>query len=295
LDNQGKSFYTVRVGAFITLTTDFGLKDGYVAALKGVILSLNPEAVLVDLCHAIQPQNIRQAAFVLNTAYRYFPLYTVHLVVIDPEVGTNRRPVILKTPRAYFVAPDNGVLSYITSAYKSQPIPDSGRVKLGPELKAYTITRSEYWRKPLSRTFHGRDIFAPVAARLSLGMAASGLGDEIDSLTVFPLPRPFQQEGALIGHILHIDRFGNLITDIEEATLPAGGESFTIEIRGAMIRGIAQTYAGGEGPIALFGSSGYLEIAIPNGNAAAFFRAQAGDQVKVQFGPINAVKSTLED
>ena len=178
------------MGTFITLTTDFGLTDGYVAAMKGVIYSINPEATIVDICHNIQPQNIRQAAFVLSTAYSYFPSYTVHLVVVDPGVGTNRRAIILKTPKAHFVAPDNGVLSYVIDAYSPQPVPDSQRVKLGPESKAYAITKSEYWRKPVSNTFHGRDIFAPVAARLSLGMMASSLGDNVDTVTAFPIPHP---------------------------------------------------------------------------------------------------------
>jgi S-adenosylmethionine hydrolase len=275
------------VGSFVTLTTDFGLKDGYVAAMKGVIYSINPEATLVDLCHEIQPRNIRQAAFLLSTVYRYFPLYTVHLVVVDPGVGTDRRAIILKTPRAYFVAPDNGVLTYITSAYNSPPIPESGRVKVGPELKAYVITRSEYWHKPVSHTFHGRDIFAPVAARLSLGMPPSGLGDEIDSVTAFALPHPVLKGGALIGHILHIDSFGNLITDIEEKALPSKGQSVTIEISGSLIRGLAETYAGGDGPIALFGSSGYLEISVTNGNASDYFKARVGDPVKMMSGPMN--------
>ena len=176
------------MGTFITLTTDFGLRDGYVAAMKGVIYSINPEATIVDISHNIEPQNIRQAAFVLSTAYKYFPSYTIHLVVVDPGVGTNRRAIIFKTPRAQFVAPDNGVLSYVIDAFSPQPVADSGRFKSGPDAQAYVITKSEYWRKPVSRTFHGRDIFAPVAARLSLGEMASGLGDKVDTVTAFPIP-----------------------------------------------------------------------------------------------------------
>jgi S-adenosylmethionine hydrolase len=274
------------VGTFITLITDFGLSDGYVAAMKGVIYSINPEATIVDISHEIQPQNIRQAAFVLNTAHSFYPSYTVHLVVVDPGVGTNRRAVILKTPRAHFVAPDNGVLSYILEAYSPEHFPDSQRVKLGENLKAYAITRSEYWRQPVSNTFHGRDIFAPVAARLSLGLMASSLGDNIDTLTTFPITHPARQDNLVIGHVLHIDHFGNLITDVKEDVLPASIQSATIMIGDYSIPGIVRTYAEKEGPIALFGSSGFLELSIANGNAAKFFNAGVGDEVKIKPGGI---------
>jgi S-adenosylmethionine hydrolase len=271
------------VGSFITLTTDFGLRDGYVAAMKGVIYSINPEATVVDVCHDIQPQNIREAAFVLSTVYSYYPLYTVHVVVVDPGVGTDRRAIILKTPKAYFIAPDNGVLSYIIDAYPSQPVAGSQRVKLGGDIKAYAITKAEYWHQPVSNTFHGRDVFAPVAARLSLGMAASSLGENVDTVNSFPLPRPSRQDAMIIGHILHIDTFGNLITDIRENDLSGKEQSVTIAIGDNIIRGFARTYAAGEGPLALFGSSGYLEISVANGNAAAFFQAKAGDEIRVKF------------
>lgn len=269
------------MGTFITLTTDFGLADGYLAAMKGVIYGINPEAVIVDISHQIEPGNIRQAAFVLHTAHSYFPSYTVHLVVVDPGVGTNRRSVILKTPRAHFVAPDNGVLSFILDAYASQSLPDSQRVKVGLDLKAWAITKPEYWHKPVSQTFHGRDIFAPVAARLSLGLMASSLGDNIDTLTAFAISHPSRLGERITGHILHIDKFGNLITDIKEDTLPVAAQSVTIQLKDYSIHGLANTYAEGKGPQALFGSSGYLEIAIGNGSAAAFFKAKAGDEVRV--------------
>jgi S-adenosyl-L-methionine hydrolase (adenosine-forming) len=272
------------VGTFITLTTDFGSADGYVAAMKGVIFSINPEAAIVDITHHIQPQNIRQAAFVLSTAHSYFPSYTVHLVVVDPEVGTNRRSIILKTPKAHYVAPDNGVLSYIIDAFSPQSLPDSRRVKLGAGLKAYAVTRSEYWHQPVSNTFHGRDIYAPVAARLSLGLMASSLGDEIDTLTAFPISRPYRQGEETVGSILHIDHFGNLITNIRQVALPTPDQSATIEIGASLVRGLVRTYAEGSGPVALFGSSGYLEISVVNGNAAAFFKSRVGDEIRVKPG-----------
>ena len=284
LGKPKNSHYTFIMGSFITLTTDFGLSDGYVAAMKGVIYSINPEATIVDLCHNIQPQDIRQAAFVLNTAYSYFPSYTVHLVVVDPGVGTNRRAIILKSPKAHFVAPDNGVLSYIIESFSPHSILESQRVQLGSDLKAYAITKSEYWRKPVSSTFHGRDIFAPVAARLSLGLMASSLGDNVDTITTFPIPRPSRQDSEITGNIMHIDHFGNLITNVQESALSAVIQSITIVIGNYRIHGLARTYADGEGPLALFGSSGYLEISVPNANAAVFFKAKVGEEIRVKIG-----------
>lgn len=185
----------------ITLTTDFGMTDAYVGIMKGVILGINPEASIVDICHTIQPQNVTQAAFVLSTAFPYFPQGTIHLVVVDPGVGTKRRAVILITHQALFVAPDNGVLSYVIKEAE-------------PRFEAITISNPRFWRSPVSFTFHGRDILAPVAAHLSLGVPPREFGDVIHSLSVFPRPQPYQgAEGELVGHIIHIDRFGNLITN----------------------------------------------------------------------------------
>jgi S-adenosylmethionine hydrolase len=180
------------------------------------------------------------------------------------------------------VAPDNGVLSHIIHSFPNEPLPDSDRVRLGPELKAWAITRSEYWLKPVSRTFHGRDIFAPVAARLSLGLMASSLGDSIDTLTTFAPSRPLIQNGVITGHILHIDSFGNLITDIQEADLSDPGQNINIIVNDYSIRGIVPNYAAGKGPAALFGSSGYLEIAVAGGSAAEYFRSRPGDTLKVK-------------
>jgi S-adenosyl-L-methionine hydrolase (adenosine-forming) len=271
------------MGSFITLTTDFGLNDGYVAAMKGVIYSINPEAVVVDLCHNIQPHNIRQAAFVLSTAFSYFPIFTVHMVVVDPEVGTDRRSVILKTPSAHFVAPDNGLLSYILEPYKLAQL-ENGRVRLASPLRAFALTHPEYWHKPVSPTFHGRDIFAPVAARLSLGTIASALGDEIDTLCILPSSIPAINGGEITGHIVHVDNFGNLISDIHERLLPPAGQSITIKFAGSVIRGLARTYAGAQGPVALTGSNGYLEIALDHQSAAAYFKAGPGDEIQIISG-----------
>jgi len=269
------------MGAIITLTTDFGLSDGYVAAMKGVILSINPEAKLIDICHTIRPQDIAQAAFVLSTAYPFFPKGTIHLVVVDPGVGTERRAIILRTPSADFVAPDNGVLSYVI-APPAEGGDHSRQRELGPGMEAVAITKPQFWRSPVSPTFHGRDIFAPVAARLSLGLAPEQFGERISSLTVLPIPRPHKQaNGSLVGRILHIDAFGNLITNIRAEDLPQAKDTLTIKLRGRLIRGISRTYAQGEELLALIGSSGYLEVSLREGSARELLRAEVGDEVTI--------------
>ncbi len=274
------------MGAIITLTTDFGLSDAYVAAMKGVILDINPEAGLIDICHTIEPQNILQAAFVLSTAYQFFPSGTIHVVVVDPGVGTGRRAIILRTPLAAFVAPDNGVLSYVIQQSSTKPLGDSinqQQVELEPGLEAIAITKPQFWRSPVSPTFHGRDIFAPVAARLSLGVPPIDFGEAVTSVVMLPLPQPYQApDGSLVGHILHIDSFGNLITDIRSDDLPQPEQAITIELGGQLIYGLSRTYAEGKGLVALIGSSGYLEVSLKGGSAHALLNADVGEEVRVK-------------
>ena len=272
------------MGAIITLTTDFGLTDAYVAAMKGVILSINPEANIVDICHTIKPQNIAEAAFVLSTAYPSFPRGTIHVVVVDPGVGTERRAIILKTPTSCFVAPDNGVLSYVVQEYLVKPRVAASQhlAELGPGLEAVAITKPKYWRSPVGDTFHGRDIFAPVAARLSLGQPPLEFGEKITTLTVLPISKPHKgANGSLVGHILHIDSFGNLITNVNRHDLPEARETITVEVGGRLIKGLSRTYAEGQGLLSLTGSSDYLEISLKEGNASAYLKAKVGDEVKI--------------
>jgi len=270
--------------AIITLTTDFGLTDAYVAAIKGVILSINPEARLIDICHTIKPQNTAQAAFVLSTVYQFFPRKTIHVVVVDPGVGTERRVIILRTPQADFVAPDNGVLSYVIEQSSTRPTEvTTQQVELQPELEAVAVTKPEFWRSPVSPTFHGRDIFAPVAARLSLGFSPGDLGETITSVTMLPLCRPHQAaDGSLVGHILHIDSFGNLITNIKSADLPEAKQAITIEVATQLISGLSGTYAEAKRLLALIGSSGYLEISLKGGSASDLLKAEVGNKVKIR-------------
>jgi S-adenosylmethionine hydrolase len=282
-----------KMTAIITLTTDFGLSDAYVAAMKGVILGVNPQARLVDICHTIKPQNISQAAFVLSTAYRYFPKKTIHLVVVDPGVGTGRRAIIVRTPQACFVAPDNGVLSYVIQQSLAGPVAKKGQVSIteglkpGADIEAAQITNPKFWRSPVSPTFHGRDIFAPVAALLSLGFPPVEFGEPVTSVEMLPLSQPARRpDGSLLGHIIHIDGFGNLVTDIKSDDLP--GPSLLIELGDQLFPGLSHTYAEGSGLLALIGSSGYLEVSLKGGNASSLLDAKVGDEVKLRPQPAHS-------
>jgi hypothetical protein len=256
----------------ITLTTDFGLADGYVGTMKGVILGIDPTATIVDISHDIPPQDVREAAYTLYAAYPYFPQGTIHVVVVDPGVGSERRAIALRTPRATFVAPDNGVLSYVIVRERVEEI--------------VNLTNPRYHLSPVSRTFHGRDIFAPAAAHLARGIPLAELGEPLTEIITFPLPRPqVRPDGTIVGQVIHIDRFGNLITsimskDLPNRPLPRGG---IIEIKGQSIRRIANNYAEGTPGelLALIGSSDHLEIAVSGGSAYQVLEAKVGDEVLV--------------
>jgi S-adenosylmethionine hydrolase len=271
----------------ITLTTDFGYDDAYVATVKGAILSINPEANIVDVSHSVRPQDILQAAFILNTAYRYFPKQTVHVAIVDPGVGSERRGIILKTASAIFVAPDNGILSYVIDdlfSVSGRSVTEQAHglteVVFKKGLEAAAITDPRFWRQPVSPTFHGRDIFAPVAAGLSLGISPYEFGEKISSVHVLPIAKPsLDENGNVAGQVLHVDRFGNLITNIRSSNLP--GKNVVIEIVGRSIQGISDYYAQGEGIMAIVGSSGYLEVSLRDGSACDFLGISAGDEVRV--------------
>ena len=273
----------------IVLTTDFGLADPYAGVMKGVILGIAPGAVIIDLTHHVQPQNVRQGAFILGTSHGYFPAGTIHAAVVDPGVGTERRALLLETPAAKFVAPDNGLLSRVLDAFLETPPAGPGRVILPPNAAAYHLTNPEYWLHPLSRTFHGRDVFAPVAAHLSLGVPPEDLGRRVHEMAWLPLPQPERREGAIAGEVIYADHFGNLVTNIPGSILD-GATGVAVEISGREIRGLSRTFhdAGtGEGRplIALVGSLGYLEIAAPDASAAALLGVGEGERVLVRRRP----------
>lgn len=271
----------------VTLTTDFGTADGYVGTMKGVILSVVPGARLVDISHEIGPQNVRQTAYVLYTAYPFFPPHTVHLVVVDPGVGSSRRPVALHTPSGTFVGPDNGVFSYV--------------IAREPVEALVELADPRYRLPQVSHTFHGRDIFAPAAAHLASGVPVGALGPRVSDPVTFPSPRLEISPAGVIGEVLHADHFGNVITSIgllawsDDALLlePAFGElgggervhfradGAVVVVAGQEIAGVYRTYADvatGEA-LALVGSEGHLEVAVREGSAARSLGLRPGDAV----------------
>lgn len=273
----------------ITLTTDFGLADSYVGTMKGVILGINPDAAIVDVTHEVPPQDVRAGAYALDAAWDAFPPGTVHLAVVDPGVGTERLPIAACGPGATFVGPDNGTLSYVL-ARAGAPRPDAApfvpaSVTLPDGWSAYHLTERAYWREPVSSTFHGRDIFAPVAAHLSAGLAPSALGPRLTHVTAFAVPVAVESDGRIEGCVQHVDRYGNLVTNIGEALLSAADGALTVGIGGREVTGLSTSFQG-EGPlVAVIGSGGWLEIAVPNGSAARELAAGIGDAVVVRLAP----------
>ena len=269
----------------VVFTTDFGLSDPYAGVIKGVALSINPNLRFIDLTHQISPQNVAQGSFLLGLNHRYFPQDSIHVAVVDPGVGTGRRPVLLSTPWGQFVSPDNGLLSGVIAGYLDSEPEAAGPVGLPPKLSAVHLTNPDYWRRPVSHTFHGRDIFTPVAAHLSLGVALEDLGEAIDSLFYLPMSRPVSRDGIITGQVIYQDTYGNLVTNIPAVDLPAGGPT-EVRIKGRSISGLSRTFNYGvqsseSGLIALTGSHGYLEVAVSNGSAAALLSAGPGEAVEV--------------
>jgi S-adenosylmethionine hydrolase len=264
--------------AIISLITDFGHHDEYPGLMKAVILGINPRAAIVDISHAVEPQDIVQAAFLLESAYPYFPPGSIHLVVVDPGVGTRRALLYLEANGHRFLAPDNGVLSLVMNPL--QPV------------ALRRLDNPALWRPRVSATFHGRDILAPSAAHLSKGVNARQLGPPLDpsAMTLLPDLRAQRlQDGTIVGRIVHIDRFGNLVTNMDAGLLQdeeetATGPPVLIRLAGQTIVGIRRTYAEVEAgrPLALIGSRGYLEIAVNCGSARSHFKVNKGDDVTVR-------------
>jgi hypothetical protein len=272
-------------GQPIVLTTDFGLADSYAGVMRGVVLGINPRATVIDLTHLVQPQNVRQAAFVLGAGYRFFPAGSIHVAVVDPGVGTKRRALLLVTPIASFVAPDNGILSYVVGDYLDGAPEPGGTVALPSPLAAYSLENPRYWLHPVSRTFHGRDIFAPVAAHLTLGVAPDDFGQPVNEIVWLAAPRPETRDNTIHGEVVYADHFGNLVTNIPAGALEHEGD-VQVEVKGRRIAGLVRTFRDGEpgaddGLLALLGSHGYLEVAVRNGSAALTLDAGAGEPVRV--------------
>ncbi len=277
----------------ITLTTDFDTSDVYVGVMKGVILNINPNVQIVDITHAIPPQDIHEAAFAIRAAYRYFPKGTIHIIVVDPGVGSDRQAMVCKTDGAFYVCPNNGVLSYILQDIETEETCKPDAVNI--ENPAYLLPQA-------SNTFHGRDIFAPVAAHLSLGVPLAQIGAPIRDLVRFPVPGICISDGTLTGQIINVDSFGNLITNISENALVSfllssvSNEDAVEQLDKQMVSAKFEIIAGntclkklngayaesdaGE-PLAIIGSFGLLEIAINLGNAEARLGLKNGDTVMV--------------
>jgi len=257
----------------LTLTSDFGLSDHYVAAMKGVILSICPPARIVDISHGVSPFEIAEGAYVIAQAYPSFPPKTVHVVVVDPGVGTARRPILLEAAGQYFVGPDNGVLSMIYSREKH---------------KVRLISNERYFRKPVSRTFHGRDIFSPVAAHLASGVRPSRMGKLIQDYLRPSFEKP-QRTGkrTWTGRILRIDRFGNIVTNFHLSDFAdLDRKNFSLAIGPRQIGVMAHNYAEcGPGELFLIaGSSGYLEVSLSQGSAAKAIGCETGAPAELMIG-----------
>ena len=243
----------------ITLLTDFGTADYFVGAMKGVILSINPQAVIADITHEIPAQDVAAGAFTLLAAHDTFPAGTIHVAVVDPGVGSTRRPIVVRAGEHLFVGPDNGIFTYIYDRHSS--------------FEVIRISETKYFRHPVSNTFHGRDIFAPVAAALSTGVDPSSLGPRISDPVRLSIPTGPQ--------IIHIDRFGNLITNITRDQLTDGTR---LSVNGSVISAFRNFFGEDVGkpdePFAIWGSAGFLEIAVNGGSAAEILRVKRGDQIE---------------
>jgi S-adenosylmethionine hydrolase len=261
----------------ISMITDFGIKDGNVGVMKGVIWGISPGAQIADLSHMIAPQNLREAAFVLSRSAPHFPSETVHLVVVDPGVGTARRPMAARISNWYYVGPDNGIITQLVQRAEAGKWP----------CKFVHLENPQYWLPQVSHVFHGRDIFAPVAAHLLNGVSLTDLGTEFSDPVTLDLPRPLREPGGWRGEVIHIDHFGNAATNILSENLGAAllhKEAIIVRLGNTEIEGLVNTFGErNEGQvIALLGSNGNLIVSVVNGNAASVLNIRVGDPLLVQ-------------
>ena len=264
-------------GSIVTLTTDFGSSDHYVGVMKGAILNVNPEVNLIDICNDIRPYDVPEGAFAIAQAYRYFPPRTIHLVLVDPGVGSSRRPLLVTAGSQSFIAPDNGILSLIYAREQDATV--------------YHITASRYFLEPVSNTFHGRDVFAPVAGWLSRHVEPAQFGDPITDFARFSAPQPKKVNDRLLqGVVLRVDRFGTLLTNLTPADLPQlsgkNPPSFRILAGKSEVTKLNSAYSdGAPGEVfAIWGSSGHLEIAANQASASQSLGMDKGTEVEVILG-----------
>lgn len=264
--------------SIITLITDFGIEDAYVGVMKGVALSINSSATFVDITHHINPQDIVQAAYIIKSSYKYFPEGTVHMIVVDPGVGSERAIIALEMKGQFFLAPDNGVLTLLM---------DEGKID-----SLARVENKRFFLKTISQTFHGRDIFAPVSANISQGIKIKELGPPLDrqELVHLTIQKPYtSKQGELVGTIVSIDHFGNITTNIDERCLKKfyitnQVKKLEILIGKHRIKGLSNSYSSVKRhhPLAIIGSFGYLEIALNQGNAGRYFEAEKGDTIFIK-------------
>lgn len=254
----------------ISLLTDFGTRDEYVGVMKGVIWGINPHVQIVDISHEVEPQDILQGALILGNAYRYFPPETVHVAIVDPGVGTQRRAIAAKVSGQLFVGPDNGIFSIpIENARANQEI-----------VQIVSVENPTYRLPNVSSSFHGRDIFAPAAAHLALGVSLDLFGSSVEEPILLPLPKPYQVGNICYGKIIQIDRFGNLITNLERGFFK-GSNIKEVQFRDIQVKNISDTFGKAEEGelVAMFESSDRLSLCVVNGNAAALLGASRFDSV----------------
>jgi S-adenosylmethionine hydrolase len=258
----------------ISLLTDFGLRDGFVGVMKGVIWKINPDVQIADITHFIQPQDIRQGALALLRTTKYFSRGTVHIAVVDPGVGTDRRPLAAEVEGHFFVGPDNGLFSLVFREAQ----------ELGAKIKTFTLDRPQYWLPEISTVFHGRDIFAPVGAHLSRGLAIEEMGTPLASPVMLSIPQAHSIPGGLAGEVIEVDNFGNLATNIRREMLTPG-QAITVKAGRETIHGLARTF--GDSPegdlVATIGTENDLMIAVVKGSAAMRLNMKVGDAVEVHF------------
>lgn len=262
------------IAPLVALLSDFGLKDPYVSEMKAVILTICPEARIVDISHSIEKFNVRMGAFVLASVAPYFPAGTVHVAVVDPSVGTERRGLLVQTKRSFYIGPDNGLL--MLAAQKDGI------------THTYAVTKPKFMLPTVSSTFHGRDVFAPAAAHLSKGILPKHFGPEISDCVMPRFAKPIRQAGRLVGEVLHIDDFGNIITNISEEDLNKArlktGKTLAVDLKNECLKVcLRRTYGDAEANsvLMLIDSHGFLELAVNLGDASRRFRVKAGDAVSV--------------